>query len=152
MTLEQYAAVAEIIGGMAVLVTLIYLVVELKKSNRLALAESRRATMSHTTQLGSLIGQSDEISAFFYEALVDYDSLSPARKLRFDFLFSVLGGHGDLAWTDFELGFTDQTTFEHSTSVFMRLLKTPAGKNFWAMHGQNFTTGFRQHVDKWLNE
>ena len=146
MTLEQYAAIAEIIGGLAVLLTLIYLVIEIRKSNRLSRAESRRSTMGHSANMAMVIGQSREASEVFYRGLIEHENLSPSEEIQFGFLFSILSGHADLAYTDWALGLSDDDSFKTSIRAFVSLLKTPGGRAYWCRYGPNNSTPFYNYI------
>ena len=86
MSLDQGALLAEIIGAIAVVASLIYLTVELRrqsKLNRLASANDLAAQWS-----GLMISMHDsaEMSEIWLKGTRDFESLDPVSKLRFSAL------------------------------------------------------------------
>ena len=113
MNLEQAAYVAEILASIATLVTLVYLSMQIRRSNQLSYTESRRAGLASGVPLATMIGESQETADFFLKSLLEYSELSPSEQLRFEFLFAMLVGQLDLGYTDYEMGLIDKATFQN---------------------------------------
>jgi hypothetical protein len=147
MNLEQAAYVGEILASIATLVTLVYLSMQIRRSNQLNYTESRRAGLASGAPLATLIGESQETSDFFLNSLLNYSELSPSEQLRFDFLFSLLVGQLDLAFADHELGFIDRKTFENASIPLLQMLNLSGGQGYWAKHGKAGRPSFIEYIE-----
>ena len=146
MPLSQITNIFEIIASIATVTTLAYLAIQIRSSNRLQRAESRRTVMSQSTNLAMTLGQSKQASEVFYRGLTSYDQLSPEEVLQFDFLLSVLAGQSELAFTDWRLGISGGEAFTAPSKHFFSMLKTTAGKNYWSKHGHGHTPEYYQYI------
>ena len=147
MSLEQAAYMAEILASLATLITLIYLSMQIRRSNQLSYTESRRAAISAITPLATILGESQETSDFFLNGLLDYSVLSPSEKIRFDFLFSLMVSNCDLAFTDYEMGIVDKTTFENGSGPLLQMLNLSGGRGYWAKFGKATRQPFYEYIE-----
>jgi hypothetical protein len=146
LNLDQLTNIAEIVASVATVATLIYLAFEIRTSNKLQRAESRRSVLNHVAPLSIAIGQSKVTSDLFYRGMMEYDKLEPSDKIQFEFLFSVMSSHVDLAFTDWKLGLTDSNSFDSSARDFFNLLQTPGGNAYWRHRSANHAGPFRDYV------
>ena len=88
LTLEQYALLADIAASCAVVISLIYLALQIRGQSRL----NRTTTVANlTTQWSDLmkaLEQDADLSELWMRGLQRWDSLNPVEKLR----FSAFGG------------------------------------------------------------
>ncbi len=81
--LKEYALIGEIIGAVAIVVSLLFVGQELRQSNRLASAESLRAGTQVWLKAYAVNFGSEESTAFMRKAFNEYQSLSEDEKGRF---------------------------------------------------------------------
>ena len=60
----------------------------------------------------------------------------------------MLCGHGDLAYTDWTLGLSDDDSFKTSIRALVSLLKTPGGREYWCRYGPNNSTPFYNYMNE----
>ncbi len=88
--LDQLANLGEFIGGVAVLVTLIYLALQIRAGAK----EQRMATMREATRematVAQAIGDSNEKAEIWMQGVSRFEELGAAERLR----FSVISMHG----------------------------------------------------------
>jgi hypothetical protein len=83
MNWEAAGAIGEIIGSIAVLITLIYLATQIRQSNT-ALAESTSASINASyASINSRISSDEEFAELFVRGRHDLQSLSPVELERF---------------------------------------------------------------------
>lgn len=83
MNWEMIDAVAQTLGAIGVIVSIIYLAAQIRNQNK----ESQRATMNvlttHWSDLNRTLVESPEMAALWLRALRSFGELDPASKLRF---------------------------------------------------------------------
>ena len=96
MDITTLAAWGEFLGGIAVVVSLIYLAFQVRQSrdqmiqnSRLISAQTTAATSQVRLMTYSLIVQDPEVARIWWDGLEDRDSLSDADRRRFDPLFTM---------------------------------------------------------------
>jgi hypothetical protein len=82
MSWDALGALAELFGAIAVFATLIYLSVQIRQSNRLALAEYREMNRISMIDLSDPIIRDEEFAELLEEAKTNYDDLSAANQRR----------------------------------------------------------------------
>ncbi len=97
MDITTLAAWGEFLGGIAVVVSLIYLAFQVRQSrdqmsqnSKLISAQTTAATSQVRLMTYSLMVQDPEVARIWWDGLEDRDSLSEADRRRFDPLFTML--------------------------------------------------------------
>ncbi len=88
MDLTQLANLGEFIGGLAVLVTLVYLAVQLRNSNQISTAEAVRDTVQTLSTYRQMLADED-LSAVWAKAQQD-QALSPKEQVQVRAVLSEL--------------------------------------------------------------
>ena len=90
MMLEQYAAVAEIAGFLAVIVTLAYLSIQIRANTIAMKSGARKTAVELANSFASILGSSRECSSIFSRGLSEFDRLEDDEKVQFLNLFAML--------------------------------------------------------------
>ena len=77
MPLEQLANIAEVFGMLIVAITLIYLTVQMRQNIRATRSATANESVSIVSAWYTEIGNSEQSSALFYNALADPEAQTP---------------------------------------------------------------------------
>ena len=125
MNWDAIGAIGEILGALAVFISLGYLATQIRQSNRQARTDSLRdATKGWTDQHQSAFDTEEKV-AFMRRALSSYSSLSADEKGR---LFSTLIGYiaaFDSLYNQHQAGLLQENTFRTLESAFIALVRCP---------------------------
>ncbi len=83
MDLTQLANLGEFIGGVAVLVTLIYLAIQVRQSNQNDRLSALKETIALYSSHGAIVASDEHVGAFV-KGLRDYGSLGPEERVKFN--------------------------------------------------------------------
>ena len=93
MTLEDLGNIGDLLGGIGVVVTLLYLALQIRQNTKQLKADSMAARTiaieSTTTDIGKWIGEiveNRDLAELWSRGLVDIDQLDETDRLRFDYL------------------------------------------------------------------
>jgi len=89
MDITILAAWGEFLGGIAVVVSLVYLASQIRQNSKLLRASTSTVTQQVTSQLNILLAQDDELSRIYWEGMADRAALSEANRRRFDSLVAI---------------------------------------------------------------
>ena len=146
MNWEVASTIAEIIGAFAVVISLIYLAMQIRAQNR----EVRIAAM-HDISVGyrdSLANMAEEQIAFIYnKALHDYDSITDVESIR---LIAVLGRVfrvWEEAFIQHQAGRLDERAWQSMHRQFKGYMSSLPFEKVWELRRSYFDPEFTEFVD-----
>ena len=158
MNWEAIGAIGELIGAAAVVVTLIYLAVQIRQNTRqLAQNElSSRATAANVCaiaprEMRRTIYESPELTEIWLKGMNNPDELAENDFYRFRLLMqngidAIWDVHSQTAVTNF----SPETWETQGVTVVERNIATPGGRRVWAQFRENYPSEFRVEVDRIL--
>ncbi len=152
MSLEAWAAVAEIIGAITVVITLAYLAIQIRQ-NSSAIRSSNATTVHINTQnLAQAPMMDRELAEIILRAVNGDEELSRSEKLAAYAWFYQFLKTGELAYQSFVRGELDEEYWEASMRFYRSYYETPGFRTYWAERKSAFTEDFRKVVEKWMVE
>ena len=88
MNWEAIGAIGEIVGAVGVIVTLLFLTIQLRQNTKALRADSFRGVFEMGHSSTTMIIESPEISDLYLRGRQDYSSLSPSDQQRFHYLMA----------------------------------------------------------------
>jgi len=83
--------------------------------------------------------------------MADPDSLSELERYRFRLLMSnMMDAQLDMYAQTVVTGFSPETWATQGQRVIRRVMTTPGGRWFWREYREDYTSAFRQEVDRTL--
>jgi hypothetical protein len=84
LDITTLAAWGEFIGGIAVVVSLIYLASQIRQNSRLLTASAATTTDSYNSTTSTLLAQDPEVARIWWDGLADREALPEPDRRRFD--------------------------------------------------------------------
>jgi len=141
---EAIGALGELIGALAVLITLIYLALQIRQNTRAVQLSAQDATKRNFSSFAHLLASSAEVADLFRKGCADYRALSATDRLRFanllqDLLYTLAtqqqqASQGLIA----ETGVSSRLSF---------LFSQPGVQDWWERNSQLFGPDFVAIVD-----
>ena len=131
MNWEAIGAIGEGLGAIGVIVTLVYLVGQVRTSNRLLRADSERSSTESMNQTALKLAENRDLQELFSQGLIAPDELDRTDKGRFTWLFSCLIGTQHTVWTHFELGLVTLAEVGDMRAAYGDIIDTPGGRWWW---------------------
>jgi len=159
MSLGNWAALAEIISAIAVVVTLVYLAIQIKHSKESLDANTkaiRGQAISDITrnvhdQMHMFI-QGHDVVATFQRFATD-DSLNPTDAFLLDSVLSAVFVARQNEFFQWKQGLLDEDVFRSLHHVILTILGSPNGQHWWENEGRRmFTAEFIGLVDDLCKE
>jgi len=158
MDIMELGAIGELVGGVAVIASLIYVGIQVRQSNEntrqsldMEKSAASRETGSQFTEL--MMATTDaSLMAAVQQATVDWDSLPHLDKgrvsmwmqaLEIQCLTVFLGGRSDLM---------DKGQVEAWTAYFASFVKSPGLRKWWLQTKIHYHVGFVDEIDRRLAE
>ncbi|MBW2313691.1 MAG: hypothetical protein JRH10_05825 [Deltaproteobacteria bacterium] len=151
MVLEDLGNLGDFVGGLAVIVTLLYLAAQIRRSNLLATAEANRFAVNAPTPTILAIAQDSDLARVFREGLRDRDSLQEDDKVRFDMLMgSFIGAFSGSIADQALLGYRDDHGAGGHRENLRAFLGAPGGAAWWAAYKERQAPAIRVAVEEIL--
>lgn len=154
MSIQDFAAVGEIIGAVAVVISLVYLAIQIRQ-NTTQIGENTnavRAAAIHASLNFALQNRaatfSDEGTATIYhKGLNDPESLNEIEAIRFRLMVAnvfdaIFNMYSQTKVTEFSL-----ETWQAQSNLVKRILSTDGGAWFWKSYRQEYTEAFQDEID-----
>ena len=132
MNWEAIGAVGEILGALAVVVSLLYLAVQIRHGANATRAASRYASAQLTTDILVAIASDPEVASIFRRGQNDPDSLSDDEGLRFDMLLYAVFDQWE----------------KYDSSIIPMYLAQPGSQRFWETASDMYPASFREYIDQ----
>jgi len=131
MNWEMFGAISEAVGGLAVIVSILYLARQVKEGRLLALAESQRAIMSAASAMWAHFNNSPRATVDFRNGLNRYEELDPDSQARFTQLMFPIINHVEMVHMMHEKGLMDSPTSERWMAAIVGVINTDGGAQWW---------------------
>ena len=149
MTLSTLAQLGEFLGGIAVLIPLISLVVQIKQNtNALQRASARQTSMQNSLALRTQVDHAELIATGFDEL----NNLSVGERWRFDIVWAMWFQGFEQTLEDERLGLQSSEVTRPYKSVACGILATPNGLQWCAERKNWFNALLQEEVEKLKGE
>ncbi len=152
MDITTLAVWGEFLGGIAVVVSLIYLASQIRQNSRLMRASTASATIATNADFSGLVVQDSEVARIFREGMADRSSLSEDDMQRFDCLLAIsFTGHNQ-EYQFVADGVIGRAVWENRIRSMRRLLRLPGYRQWWTEWGDLYSDEFRSLIDGLIRE
>jgi len=159
MSFQDFGAIGEMVGGIAVVVSLIYVAYQIRQSSRQIEQNSRHleASMYYATNDAfyrwfALLAQDADLAALWRRALAG-ETLTPDETTRVHSLIAMLFLSYENNFQQLRLGAVKRDTFEIARSEISTLMSRSVVRAWWQRQGQRtLTPEFRRAIDSLVSE
>lgn len=152
LDITTLAAWGEFIGGIAVVVSLIYLASQIRQNSKLLRASTASASVSGVNDQSSLIVQDPEVARIFWDGLEDRSSLSESDRRRFDALIGMQLSALNQEYQFAADGVIGSTVWSSRTRGYRRVLQQPGMRQWWNEWRDVYGDEFGEFVDGLVRE
>ena len=143
---EAIGAIGEIVGALAVVVSLAYLASQIRTQNR----ESRAASVHQVIEgyrSSIAVLHEPEMAEIWLSAMEDFDSLAPSHRLRFVIYLTVALRSFEDAYFQFREGRLEAETWRALLAPLVDVKSTRSFNRFWELRRHHFRSDFADYVD-----
>jgi len=151
MNWEAIGAAGELVGALAVFISLVYLATQIRNSKRSdQISAASLAAASVDEWLGQIVRDS-ELNNVFMRGQSDFDSLSPEEKNRFALLIIQLLRASEIVWQFYKADAIESDYWASFESTLKRIVGTAGGIRCYERNRAFMGQGFSCVVDDILN-
>ena len=158
MNWAAIGAIGEFAGAVGVIATLGYLAFQIRQNTRQLTQNERSSRASAANASANALREmrrsayeSSELTEIWLKGLNNSDELTENDSYRFRLLMqNVIDGIWDIHSQTMLTGISPETWETQGITVVERLITTPGGRRIWAQFRENYTSEFRDEVDRIL--
>ena len=148
MTLEDLGNVGEFLGGVAVVVSLLYLAVQIRQNTRSVRRSAYQAIVSSSVQASVAFANDEGLAELWAKGALEYSTLSSPERMRFaSYAYGVLRSYENLFY-QYEQGALEAELWQGFHNMLARDLKAPGLVVWWESQRNIFSSKFQQYVDE----
>ena len=147
MNLGDLANLGQIIGALAVVISLFYVAHQIRQNTNAVRSATAQSVHEHFANWYRLVAADAELSQIVVNGLKDYSSLSETERTRFIASFMSFLSYSQNAFLKWREGLLADPLWIGWEQVMMNLFCAPGGRAFWKERGYMFGEDFRHYVE-----
>lgn len=152
MNWDMIAALAEIVGTMAIVISLLYVAREMKEATRQRKRESYHSILNEVDDFCRVVAQEQTTSDIWWRAGNGLENLTDAERLRYFAMLYILFRSWEKAFHYRKVGELDDWSSEVITKPMRDFTMSRGVQEYWALRKHWYTADFRDSVDRQMNE
>src|SRR4029453_8605102 len=148
MSLQDWSNLAQVIGALAVVISLFYVGFQVKKNTSAVRSATAQAVHNNYADWYMNISNDAELNRIAIKGLKDYASLGEIEKARFIETFMAFLSYSQNAFHQWREKSLSPPLWGGWELLVMNLLSSPGGKEFWKERGDVFGNEYRHYVQK----
>lgn len=154
MSMEELSNYAEVFGGIAVIISLMYLAVQVRANTREQRHQARYDQFEIQNSVYNLMIEDAETTRVFIKAGQDYETLDDAERIRFGVANLKVLHAFYLIMEMRDDGLVDEDVFRGFEQFILGSLSTPGSRYWWTkmQFPQHVAPRVREHFTKLLAE
>ena len=152
MSLEQLSLLAQILGAIGVVVSLLFVGLQIRHNTNALVRNEHNSTMAQWTVIRQAIATSRDVAELMTAGLQGERELDAADQLRLEQMLQEYAWASFHIWERTQRGVFPPGTFEWSCGTLLgRMLATPVGMRWWqGAKGTGFVPAYVRDVDAML--
>jgi hypothetical protein len=144
MKLEKLSALAELVASIAIVVTLVYLTIQVRQNTEALNAQSRQSVLtSAQTELLTSVAHPEMIVA-----ITKPGALTAEENIELDAYLTASMRSREFSWLQFQSGLIDEEQWKTELAVIRSIMSAPRIRLWWTRLGRTYVSSeFAAFVD-----
>jgi len=152
MNLQSLAYIGEIIGTVVVILSLVYLAVQVRQNTEAQRTENYARALERLATFQSMLSTNSEVSTIFSKGLADDSNLTTQEKLRFNWSLYEAFGAFEFMFHAARKKSIDEEIWSRWSEAIAWYLTFPGVHTWWMVRPLPFTDSFSLFVDSLLKD
>lgn len=152
MNWDAVGALGEVVGSVAIIISIAYLSIQIRSNSKIALATSERELMNEWKELQATMARDPELIELFLKGLADYDDLILSEQARFGAICEQFVVYHLNAMRMHQKGLFETEMLESTDLALLSVLASDGGRQWWSEFGEMHPATHFNYVTKLLEE
>ncbi len=142
MTITELGSIGELLGSIAVFISLIYLAVQIRSGTETARTSTYQSVVSDFSALNQSMSSTPDLSLMFVNALEDFESLSPDEKARISQLFFMCFHNFENMFYQHRKGYLENDLWLGWKRLMLTYHARPGFQTWWSIRSDVYSEAF----------
>ncbi|MBT3834307.1 MAG: hypothetical protein HOB98_04290 [Gammaproteobacteria bacterium] len=142
MTIDELGSLGEFIGSIIVLLSLVYLALEIRSNTETARTSTYQSVVSEFGALNRSMASTPGLSRLFASALEDFDSLDSEEKARISQLFFVCFHNFENMYYQYKKGYLEDEVWTGWKRLMLSYHARPGFQAWWEIRRDVYSASF----------
>ena len=147
MNIESMANYADVIGGIAVIVSLIYVGIQIRRSTKSSLSQANQSAHESLANVSLEVAKDPDLSSLTRKGVIAFEKLTEEEQFRFVLLMTTIFRRFENIFYQYEKGFLEKELWEGYKQSMLLYFYTSGGQAFWNVRSAHFSGLFREYLD-----
>ncbi len=148
MNWTAIGAVGEILGALAVLITLIYLALQIRQNTHEIRAGRVESTLRDQSTYNKFLASDPDLTRIYWTAVENVDDLTEEEKRRWLHLCSVMLRNSEIAYYHYRQGYLPDSIHESRERWIKMFMGTSGFRWWWDQYSAVLDPSFVEYVEK----
>jgi hypothetical protein len=149
VTLNELGNLGEFISGLAVVVTLVYLALQIRYNTRAVRSSMHQDMVESTLRIAESVSDNADIARIVLKADEDYGSLTKEEQVRFEAYAERVFGNFESVFYSYRNSMIEEDLWESWESSFLDDISRDSMRRFWKDERPLHLRDFMDFVDKY---
>lgn len=149
---EALGAIAELVGSLAVVTTIAYLVVQIRQNTKFAQIDAAQQLRGGMNDVLRGISDNEDTVKIWEKALTDPSALERHERIRFDLIILQMLRVAESLFLLFSDGFLSDESWESTLRALLVPLNSEGGKQSWRRQKNVMSNSFREYMEPILEQ
>jgi len=142
MTLDQLASIGEIIGALAVVISLVYLAIQIRSNTEAERTSTYQSIVSDFGAMNNTMASTPELSHLFVQAMENYHQLSSDQKARISQIFFQCFRFFENMFYQNKKGYLDEEVWIGWKRLMLTYYSRPGFQTWWEHRREVYSEPF----------
>lgn len=147
MTLSDLGDLGDFLGGIGVIVTLVYLAFQIRANTRAVQSASLDAVATSHFEIQKSLGIEPGLAKIWYDGLKGRTGMPEEESQRFTFLLLSVARQWERAFYKGRAGALESGVWAGIEAEWVAIFRNPGARRGWEMFKRGFSTDFVSHVE-----
>ena len=147
LSLDALGNLGDFLGSIGVLISLIYLALQIKKSTETERSATYRAIVADFGQLNQSMATDPELTVLFARALEDFDAADPSDKARVSQVFYMTFRYFENMYYQHRRGYLEAELWTGWKRLMLTYHSRPGFQSWWRLRRAVFSEPFVQFLE-----
>jgi hypothetical protein len=152
LDLQTFANLGDFLGGLAVIVSLVYLALQVRQNTQSLRTENYGRALDRVSSIQSQLSRDTELARFFSKGVVDTSKLTPAERIQFTWALYEAFGAFEFMFHASRTRALPEEVWARWSSTLAWWLSFPGVQSWWRHRPVPFSASFSSYVEGILRE
>ena len=148
MTLNELGNLGEFISGLAVVVTLVYLALQIRHNTRAVRSSMHQDMIESTLRIAESVSDTEDLGRIVLHADEDYDELTDIERIRFDAYAERVFNNFESVFYSYRNSMIEEDLWESWESSYLTDISRASMRRYWQEERPQHLRDFMDFVNE----